>query len=130
MSRYRRNQLVALLSLLLLLQGMFPMQLHTQLVRDEQGILVEVCTINGLQTMALDLDASPSEHRDSHSNERSAAMALSDLVSEAAPDLFTIVVAQHPRIHEHINTVFGQKGLAFPQGLLPIRAPPYSPAII
>lgn len=126
MSRYHQNQLAALLSLLLLLQGMLPMQLHTKLVRDQHGVLVEVCTIDGLQSVTIDFDTPVSEDGHSPDKERTAAMALSDLMSEATPDLFAHDLVGHFLTHAYANVFAEKPGLIFPEGLRPIRAPPIS----
>jgi hypothetical protein len=121
LSRHQRKQLIQLLSLLLLLQGLFPMQLHTQLVRNDRGQLVEVCTIDGIRTVTVDFEQ-PSSH--TGDPERTAAMALSDLMSEATFELPDIHYPEADPV-TGIMPLFSGVIHSLPHhGLRPIRAPP------
>lgn len=71
------------LSLLLLTQAMIPLQSHTRLAVDDQGMVVEICTLQGVKQQSLRLhpgDAPDSEDTDSQA---SPAMAFSQLMAEA-----------------------------------------------
>lgn len=123
LSRHRRTQLIQLLSLLLLLQAFFPMQLHTQLKRDAQGALVEVCTLHGFKTIVID-DQGQVKEGYTQDADRSAAMALSDLMTAAISDVTVIYFAAEASTSYAISyygklTVFNHV-----RGLKPIRAPP------
>jgi len=121
--RHRGIQLIRLLSLLLLLQAMFPMQLHTQLQRNDRGELIEVCTLDGFKTIVFD-DQGQVKEEYTQGKDRSAAMALSDLMTEAMSDVtvidFTPVLsASYVDSYYSQPTVFNHV-----RGLKPIRAPP------
>ena len=100
------------------------MQLHTQLVRDEHGQLIEVCTLNGVKAVVVD-DQGRIKTELPHDTDRSAAMALSDLMAEAIPEITLIDLSfEAPALHA-IHTVGITAVSISPNGLRPIRAPPY-----
>ena len=121
--KYTYHRLIRLLSLLLLLQGLFPLQLHTVLVRDDNGQLLEVCTLEGIKTVVLDEHGNPVSDS-TKGNERSAAMAFSQLMAEAMPDIAEpLIVDSSPADFHHHQAFIQVIPTALP-GLLPIRAPP------
>lgn len=82
----RRHPLSFLLSVILLLQGLFPLASHTQLVRNDQGQLVQVCTLEGIRSYTLDDSGQLAKKIDHSDNQqRSAAIEFSALLAEAIP---------------------------------------------
>ena len=79
-SRRLRDRLVPLLSFVLLLQGLFPLQLHTVLASDNDGHLVQVCTLHGFDVVNLDPDL---PEKNSAGQSLSAAMAFSSIMGSA-----------------------------------------------
>ena len=100
------------------------MQLHTQLVRNAHGQLIEVCSINGIRTVAIGNGEFFPATDPAPDNERSAAMALSDLMSEAAAHPVNIEHPESGPINIGIQPVTEELHSLFPYGLRPIRAPP------
>ncbi|TNF95156.1 MAG: hypothetical protein EP297_11645 [Gammaproteobacteria bacterium] len=109
--------------MLLLLQGLFPVQLHTYLVHDDNGRVVEVCTLEGTKTLVLDEDGNPVEHERTD-NERSAAIAFSNLVAEALPGVTDPLILSSVDTTEYIPGIQKEIFSDIPPGLKPIRAPP------
>lgn len=123
--KFIHPRLIRLLSLLLLLQGMLPVQLHTVLMRDANGQLVEVCTLEGIKTVVLDEHGDPVSDS-SQGDERSAAIAFSQLIAEALPDTAEpLLVGFSPADFYYPQLSLQVISTALP-GLLPIRAPPVS----
>jgi len=117
------HRLIRLLSFLLLLQGLLPVQLHTVLVRDDNGRLLEICTLEGIRTVAIDEHGNPLSDS-SEGTERSAAIAFSQLVAEVLPDTTEpLLVHSSPADFHHPRPHIQLVSTALP-GLLPIRAPP------
>lgn len=79
---FRHRRLTSLfaqcLSALLVLQLALPLQAHSHLQRNDLGITVAVCTLQGLQAVSLDPAAGDAPAR-------SAAMAFSDLINDTSP---------------------------------------------
>jgi len=63
---------------LFLVQAAMPLQAHSRLSTNEQGVAVVICTLQGQQTVHLDLDAA----EQAHAQPVSAAMLFSDLVND------------------------------------------------
>jgi hypothetical protein len=112
-----------LLSFLLLLQGLLPMQLHTVLVRGDSGRLLEICTLEGIKTVVIDEHGNPASDF-TKGNERSAAIAFSQLMAEALPDTAEPLLVYPPLADFHHPQVPIQVIFTVLLGLLPIRAPP------
>jgi len=115
---------VSFISLLLLLQGLFPAQMHSKLIKDDSGRLIEVCTLYGLKTIALDANGHPLDENDQSDTQRSPAMALSNLMAEAVSDVEIPVV-----LLEEVPSFYFPilRTVVIPEvtsGLMPIRAPP------
>ncbi|MCW8964813.1 MAG: hypothetical protein OQL16_13540 [Gammaproteobacteria bacterium] len=121
--KYTYRRFIRLLSFLLLLQGLLPVQLHTVLVRDDNGRLLEVCTLEGVKTVVMDEHGDPVSDS-TQGNERSAAIVFSQLVAEALPDTAEPLVIYSPPADFHHPLVQMQVISIAPPGLLPIRAPP------
>lgn len=112
------------LSLVLLLQGMFPSQLHTKLVMDANGRLIEVCTLSGIKTVALDDAGNPIEGKGQYDGQPSPAMLFSQLMAEAVSNV-AVPVVDLEEIPSY--TIPYTNTLVIPEassGLMPIRAPP------
>jgi len=121
--KYIYPRLIRLLSLLLLLQGMLPVQLHTVLVRDDSGQLLEICTLEGIKTVVIDEHGNPASDF-TKGNERSAAIAFSQLMAETLPDTAEPLLVYSPPADFHHPQVPIQVISTVLPGLLPIRAPP------
>lgn len=118
-----KNRLIPLLSLLLLLQGLLPVQLHTTLVRDDNGRLLEICTLEGIQTLVVN-ERGELVSDFIKDNERSAAIAFSQLMTEALPDVAEPLLIHSLFIALHYSQPSVLSVPSTPSGLLPIRAPP------
>jgi hypothetical protein len=117
------KQWVSYLSLLLLLQGIFPVQSHTYLVRGDDGRVVEVCTLEGIKTLVIDDNGNPVEH-DPADSERSAAIAFSSLVAEALPGIDALILPSSLDRTEYIAHAQQEVFSVSAPCLKPIRAPP------
>ena len=94
LNRQYRRQVLLLLSLIFVLQGIFPLAAHTQLARDNQGRLVQICTLEGTKSYRLD-NGNPLGEDQSSDTYRSAAIEFSGLLVEivlATPEPFVISV--------------------------------------
>ncbi|MCW8964025.1 MAG: hypothetical protein OQL16_09525 [Gammaproteobacteria bacterium] len=118
------KQWVSYISLLLLLQGLFPAQVHSQLVKDANGQLVEVCTLYGLKTIALDESGNPLDESSDNDSQRSAAMAFSQLIAEAVSDVTIPVVIQEDAPSWSFPVFYTVVIPEVTSALTPIRAPP------
>ena len=81
---FRNRRLSAVLAqclvALFFFQALLPVQAHSRIATDDQGIAVVVCTLQGEQTVFLNLDAQQ------HAKPLpSAAMLFSDLINDLAP---------------------------------------------
>ena len=115
---------VSIISLLLLLQGIFPAQTHSKLVKNDSGQLVEVCTLYGLKTIELDANGHPLDEQSQTDDQRSPAMALSKLMAEAVSDVVVPVVFQKDVPSYPIPNTYTVVIPEVISGLMPIRAPP------
>jgi len=112
------------LSLLLLAQGLVPLQSHTRLAVNEAGIVVAVCTLEGIveQTLQLEIDQQPAPAApDSAPN---PAMLFSQIMAEA----MLALDAEQPawlalKVSEPPPAVVGTP-VRRPHRLASIRAPP------
>ncbi|TNG03260.1 MAG: hypothetical protein EP297_00440 [Gammaproteobacteria bacterium] len=123
-SRRLRDRLIPLLSFVLLLQGLFPLQLHTILVKEKNGSLVEVCTINGLKTIKLDDAGNLLDKEVQDDSRRSAAIAFSELMAEVVPDITVPVITRDETPSSSISNIYTVVISEATSGLKPIRAPP------
>jgi len=113
-----------ILALVLLAQGLIPLQSHTRLAVNEAGIVVAVCTLEGVveQKLQLDIDQQPTPvDPDSPPN---PAMLFSQLMAEA----LLAVDAVQPlwlalQVSEPAPAVIGTL-VRRPHRLASIRAPP------
>ena len=117
------RRLTGLLSVLLLLQGLFPLHAHTELRRDASGELVQVCTIDGLRSVIVDEQGIVHEQTDEESIP-SAAIALSQILTEALPDIPVIAYLPVSIRYEDISEVAASLHGVPSAALMPIRAPP------
>ena len=128
MHSFRRHSFVqrwvSLVSLLLLLQGVFPVQMHTMLVSDAKGNLVQVCTIDGLKTVQLDDAGNVIDTQDLDSHERSSAIEFSELVAEAVSSTFAPVIFPEAAPSASVSNSYTAVHPDVVSGLMPIRAPP------
>ena len=115
---------VSVVSLLLLLQGLFPAQVHSKLVKDSNGRLTEVCTLEGHKTIVLDDAGNPVDDQSGNNNQRSPAMMFSDLVAEAISNIFLPVVIQDDVPARLILCAYKVAPHKVTSVLMPIRAPP------
>jgi len=115
---------VGVVSLLLLLQGIFPVQLHSTLVKDDDGNLVQVCTLYGLKTIALDDAGNPLDGESHDDDQRSPAIAFSELMAEAVSDVAIPVFIQEDISSYAIPNTYTVVIPEVTSGLMPIRAPP------
>ena len=81
---FRNRRLSAVLAqclvALFFLQALLPMQAHSRIATDDQGVAVMICTLQGEKTVFIDLDGQQ------HAKPRlSAAMLFSDLINDLAP---------------------------------------------
>ena len=118
------KQWVSLVSLLLLLQGLFPAQMHSKLVKDANGQLVEVCTLYGIRSIALDELGHPLDDTGPNNSDRSAAMAFSQLMAEAVSDVTIPVVIQEDVPSYVVPVLYAIVLPEVTSVLTPIRAPP------
>ena len=128
MHSFRRHSFVqrwvSLVSLLLLLQGMFPVQMHTMLVSDGQGNLVQVCTIDGLKTVHVDHAGNIIDPEGLDKNERSSAIEFSELMAEAHSYAFIPVIYPEAAPAASASNSYIAVYPDVVSGLMPIRAPP------
>ena len=117
------RRITGLLSTLLLLQGLLPLHAHTELRRNNHGQLVEVCTIDGMRTYVLDEQGIVHEKSDQPSTP-SAAIAFSQVLAEALPDIPVIAYLPVSIYFEDIPEVPASLNSERPATLMPIRAPP------
>ena len=115
---------VSVVSLLLLSQGLFPAQMHSQLVKDDGGHLVEVCTLHGFQTIVLDDNGQPLGEKSQNDPQRSPAMLFSELMAEAVSDVTVPVVVQIDVPSYSFTSLYKVVIPEVTSGLMPIRAPP------
>ena len=96
----RFEGLIWLLVLALYTQAMMPVQTHTQMVQDDSGRMVVVCTLEGTKTVQVGDDGQIIEVDSLASSKHdSAAWTFSDLMAAAAP------FAESPQIHQpELNT--------------------------
>lgn len=117
------RRLTGLLSVLLLLQGLFPLHAHTELRLNASGELVQVCTIDGLRSVIVDEQGIVHEQPDEESLP-SPAIALSQILTEALPDIpvtaYLPVSIHFEDIPEAAASLISVQSAA----LMPIRAPP------
>ena len=116
--------LVWLLALALYTQAMMPVQTHTQVVQDDTGRMVVVCTLEGMKTVQvidgqiIEVDSLAS------SKHESAAWSFSDLMAAAAPFAEAPTVyppelnASQPPVYYQLALTEGR------QQVRAIRAPP------
>ena len=92
-------------------------------MRTDQGKLVEVCTLDGFKTVAVD-DQGHIKEESMRDADRSAAVALSDLMAEATSDIAVIpFIEEAPPVY--VISYSGQPTvLNSARTLKPIRAPP------
>ena len=128
MHSLRRHSLVkrwvSVVSLLLLLQGLFPAQMHSELVKDSNGQLVEVCTLYGIKTIALDAAGNPLDEESQYDDQRSPAIVFSELMAEAVADVTVLVVSLQDIPSRPFPTQYTVVIPEATSGLMPIRAPP------
>ena len=100
-------------------QALLPIQAHSRISTDHQGVAVVVCTLQGEETVFLDLDAA------GHANSLpSAAMLFSDLINDLAPSHGALqsparLLGQAELLQQNVIHVAG------PAGVSPLsRAPP------
>lgn len=80
--RKRRSTVLWLLAFVLLAHTFIPIQSHTRLVVDGDGIVVEMCTLQGTTLVELPIDGT--QHAPSTDDSKlSPAMAFSQLAAEA-----------------------------------------------
>jgi|GEM_PF-2687628 len=115
---------VSTISLLLLFQGFFPAQLHSELVKDSNGQLVEVCTLHGFETITLDANGHPVDDQSQNDNQRSPAMVFSELMAETVTDVTVLIVFQQDVPSFSFPTLHTVVIPEVNSGLMPIRAPP------
>ena len=116
---------VSTISLLLLFQGLFPAQLHSELVKDSNGQLVEVCTLHGFETITLDANGNPIDDDQSQNDfQRSPAMVFSELMAEAVPDVVVPLVLKEDVPSFSFPALYIAVIPEVASGLMPIRAPP------
>jgi len=105
------------------LQGLFPLALHTQLVRDDHGQLIQVCTLEGIKFYSIDVNGQLNEEHQPDTR-RSAAIEFSSLLTEvipAIPEVPYISVKATPHI---IAQATPPVTVLKAVGLKPARAPP------
>lgn len=119
----RRPGLPWLLGILLFAQTLIPLQSHTRLEVNDQGIVVEICTLNGVTSMVLHQnDEAP--YQDGGDEPRSPAMAFSQLMAETLMDLASVQPAwTRLAATIHPPAVVGEPSLSNSR-LTSIRAPP------
>lgn len=117
------RHLAGLLSLVLVVQGLLPLASHTTLAVDGRGEVVQICTLDGLQTRFLDHegrlapDAPPG-------NDINPAVEFSQLVAEAV-GAFQPALAPSPDYEPAAVPAFRRAILpGSVAGLRAIRAPP------
>ena len=71
--------LVQCLVVLFFFQALLPMQAHSRVARNDDGIAVVICTLQGEKTVMLELDGQQHENR-----HVSPAMLFSDLLNDLA----------------------------------------------
>jgi hypothetical protein len=86
----RRPLLPWLLGVLFLAQALIPLQSHTRLEVNDQGIVVEVCTLDGVTSVVLHLNDQSPRQDGGDDEQRSPAMAFSQLMAEALLDLAAV----------------------------------------
>ncbi len=98
--REKTRQLAFVLVLLFVAQMLFPMQLHTRLVQDNNGVPIIVCTLDGYRHQTLDLN---SAHQSLLTDQiPSAAMLFSDLLSQASGDI-PVVSFGRITVHSYLD---------------------------
>ena len=113
-----------MLALVLLAQGLIPLQSHTRLAVDDAGIVVAVCTLEGVVEQALLPELDPQPAPAAPEFDPNPAMLFSQLMAEAMlvldaipPTWLSLQVSEPPPLV--IGTPAGR-----PQRLTSIRAPP------
>lgn len=123
-ARHAAHGLRILLALLILVQGLLPLQAHTVLVRDAQGHAVVVCTWQGPRNETLVLAGDPPS---APSDQPTPAMLFSEALAAAdLPHLPPPPVALYTpsdSVAESARTTVVSPRLA----THPIRAPPVGP---
>ena len=106
---------------LFLLQAMLPVQAHSRIDTDDQGLPVVICTLQGDKTVFIDFDGPERSHGDVLP---SAAMLFSDLLNDLSP-VHTVVrppMAVLARIQVHQDIFAHVASLAVVESSS--RAPP------
>lgn len=120
-----QNRAIAWLCIFLLFaQTLIPLQSHTKLVKNHHGILVSVCTLEGIKQVELDLPPIAGEEKTSQQELPSAAEKFSTLLAESDVSvhdistntlLLKVSPARHPLVSSFETIQYGW---------YPIRAPP------
>lgn len=119
------SRLAGLLAWVMLVQGLLPVASHTTLARDANGDVVQVCTLEGLQTRFVDEGGKLSPDAPS-GDDRTPAIDFSQLMAEALSAGVAAVV-EPPRFGAvHGGCDYCLVRSAAVPGLRPIRAPPVS----
>lgn len=87
LGRFRRGEYrrawLCLMSLLLLAQVLLPIQAHTRWAVNDQGQVIELCTLHGSVMMTLTRDGKPQPAAQPQQDDRTAAMSFSLLLAGA-----------------------------------------------
>lgn len=78
-----RQAMLWLIGVLLLAQGLIPIQSHTRYAVSAAGVVVELCTLQGVRQVIVDPLTGDLQMLDDHQGERSAAVDFSLLMAEA-----------------------------------------------
>lgn len=81
--RSERLAVVWTLALMLVAQALFPIQSHTRWAVTEDGRVVELCTLQGTVVVTLTRDGELPAESPAQQDDRTAAMAFSQLLAEA-----------------------------------------------
>ena len=120
-----QNQAVAWLCIFLLFaQNLVPLQSHTRLAKDQFGVLVSVCTLEGTKQVQLDLPPIAGGEKSSSEELPSAAVKFSTLLAESHLSTLEFrtdaVLIKVGSATESLIPSFRNN----PHGWYPIRAPP------
>lgn len=119
-----QKTLAWVLSLLLLAQAVIPLQSHTRLAVDDQGMVVEVCTLLGPEQQALSLRHAEAPDSDDTDSQASPAMAFSQLMAEALLALDMVQPSWLALQASEIPSPETRSPYRRPHRLATIRAPP------
>lgn len=119
----QRATLVWALACLLVAQALFPIQLHTRFVLGGDGEVLQICTLQGVQTVRVD-PVTGAEQVVADEDQRSPACVFSQLLAGAASGTPTASAAWLALAVDHKQPLPARIHAAPLLRHTPIRAPP------